>query len=291
MKKLKHLKHFEEYKWLDEKEKYWSAEFKKVMDEINEKLLKPVETLVDFNDDSNPDNILDSFVECLTEVFTYIEDEAIFHLKTSEDIEKLITEIELSIPFIFKEYINELKKYERTDGVQKIYEVLFKNLSNLFDKDEVTDELAELYDKELSVDDYREEFKKLLNNFVEKVKTRIESTNVEDIMKTANIQSLDKSVEIVYNAGDEIRYLTSDNKENTAFYSNNQENLKERDNIRLVSKNKGEHFEIKKDKIVEIVKRSGDISNQIKQDLKEVLADKNKVKKVADFLNDLKEEE
>lgn len=291
MMKLKHIKHFEEYSWLDKKSQYWDDSFKKVMDDFTEKMLLAKETLIDFNDDSDPDLILDEFVDTFKNAFEYITDDAISQLSKKDDIEKLYYEIEISIPFILKDYSSAIKKYEKTEGVLKIYETLFKNLSTLISSKKLKTDVANLSAKKLEIDDYREEFKKIITSFVTDATKRLETTNVEDIMKMANIQTLDKSEEIVYNAGDEIRYYTNDNEENTAFYSANQENLKERDNIRLVSKDNGEQFEIKKEKVIEIVKRSGDISNQIKQDLKEILADKTKVKKVAEFLKDLKEEE
>lgn len=274
------IKMFEDYiKSVNKKEKTLGKDVLNVINKYSEYAKDIVNTLADYKDDSDSDDILEIILDNFKKSIEVLYD-ALSNLDSKEKVLNLFVEYKNSLLFLSDDITKELSKDAEKIGISKSLLSLYAQyndiVSNLKNKEDIE-----------TVDDAREEIKKLFDNIISEINSKLANFNIEDVLKTANLERDGTASEMMYNSGDNIRYKKTNGDINTASVSNNQENLKDSNNIRLLGKG-GEQFEIDKSSIIEIVKRTTDITASIKNDIKEISSDPSKLKKLSDFLDELK---
>lgn len=273
------IKLFEDYiATLSKKKNSLDTDAISALNKYSNHCIEIVNELEDYNDKSDPDTIIEIVI---TNILSSIDiiDTYIDSAKSIDMLNIFMDEYKTSITFISDDIFKKVDKIENNKGIAKAIKSMYYIYNDIVNKEKIE------YSEKL--DDTRANYKKYLDNIKANVESKLTNFNIEDVLNTSNIDKDGNSSEITYNAGDSIKYKMSNGDINTAFISNNQENLKDTNNIRLYNNN-AEQFEIDKSNIIEVVRRSGDITSKIKDDIKTIAGDSKKIKKLSAFLDELK---
>lgn len=272
------VKLFEDYINSLSKKKKTLGDILPELSKYAEKCKSVIDELEEYSDKSDSDMILEVIVDNIKSSINIL-DEYIDKITDNDKITIFFDEYKNSIVFIAKDIVDILKKDENMVGIAKVIDSIYQVYNDI-----VSNKKLEYNDK---VDDYRVSLKKIFDVIKSEVESKLSNFNIESVLQTVNLDKSGSNTDITYNSGDTVRYKMNNGDINTATVSNNQESLKDTNNIRLYNKN-SEQFEIDKSNIIEIVKRTADISSKIKSDLKDISTDSGKLKKLSAFLDELK---
>jgi plastocyanin len=284
---LKSYKNFlikESFKWIDKLSKTWDSDIEKVLISFTDEIENMVKELKeDFNDKKDPFKIHKKYFKDIESAYeTFIE--KILYVEEEDTLFKLMLEFK-TILGLWVETFSKLKETENYNFVFKLGEEIFKSTSKYTTNKVLNDYLSEIKKEEL-LDDKRKAAIDFLDNYKTDILNRIKELDAENILDQANLEEQDTD-DITLKPGDEVRYIKNDNEENTAMVSVNQEELNEDDNVRLVSKETGTQFEISKKDIIEVIPNISSTNQEVKDKLKKIKDDDEKLDQLNDFLDEL----
>jgi hypothetical protein len=273
--------------WLDNKQEGWDKNFTKLIMSFHDTINEMIEELKDkFNDKDDPDAVFEMYMEYLEKAFDNLTEE-MRSVDDDDQLYKLWNELVLNFS-LWKDSFSKMS--EKLDNYNSIFKLGFE----LFEKINmyITKGISKEYYDGLKgeIDDKRQNSITFVEKFFDEIKIRLDDINPEDVFSMSNLD--EKEVDdLALNAGDEVRYYKTDDEENVALISHNQEELQEVDNIRLVAKTDGTAFEIDKSELIEILPKHKTTNQEVSDKLKKVKTDPDKLDKLNDFLDELAPDE
>tara|TARA_R110000772_G_scaffold20466_3_gene56819 strand:+ start:9160 stop:10887 length:1728 start_codon:yes stop_codon:yes gene_type:complete len=270
--------------WLENKQKEWNQNFSKLIMSFHNIINEMIKELREsFNDKNDPDEVNGVYLEYFEKAFESLIEE-IRNVEDDDVLHKLWNELVLNF-YLWKDSFSKMS--EKLDNYNSIFKLgfeLFSRITVYTTKNISKDYYKGL--KEGEIDDKRQNVISFIENFYEEVKSRLTDVSPEDVFSMSNLDEKETD-ELALDAGDEVRYNKNDDEENIAIISHNQEDLKETDNIRLVSKSDGEQFEIDKSELIEIIPKHKTTNQEVSDKLKKIKSDPDKLDKLNGYLDKL----
>ena len=273
----------EKISWLDNRKKSWDQQFSELMMSYNDNILSMIDEIKDkFNDKNDPIEVHKVYLEYSEKSF----DDLIEKIRIMEDekyLEKFWNEFILNLS-LWKDTFKKMS--EKLDNYNSIFKLAYEIFSvyNRYLTKNKSSKYYELLKGEL--DDQRQSVIDFINEIKEDLKLRIIDIDPEEIFDMSNLDEKETD-ELNLNPGDEVRYYKNNKEENIAIISHDQEELKDKDSVKLVSKQSGEQFEIDKSDIIEIIPKHKTLNQEVSDKLKHIKNDPDKLDKLNDYLTDL----
>lgn len=273
------------FKWINSKKKNWDNGIKNIiLPFFDNMFLLFNEFDENYNDNYDPKEIFQLYKDYINEGFDIL----LKNIRLCEDPELLLSlyyHLDISLS-LFKDSLLEMSKnIVNYNSIYKLGYECFNIANRIF-----TPGLSQNYYDKISthkhIDDNRENSIEFFENLKKLYLDRVDLIEPEEIFNMVNINT--KSLtDLNINPGDEVKYKRNDKIENIAIVSYHQEEKSDDTNVILVSKKTGQKFQIKNDKIIEIIPRHKSINQKVSDKLKSVKDDENKMKKINKFLYDI----
>lgn len=281
---MKHKYIIEKAAWLENRKESWSNPFNEVIISFHDRIEDLIEELKEnFNDKDDPIAIHKEYIDYMNDAFDDLR-ESVKQVKEEEVLVKLWDELSLNFVFWKEEFKKMSESLDNRNSIFKLgYEVF--NLITIYNTKKTRKKYYDLLTGEL--DDKRENVSNFIKEIRIEINNRLVDLNASDIFSMTNLD--DKEVkDYTLNQGDEVRYYMTNDDENNALISHNQEELKEENNIRLISKQDGTSFEIDKSKLIEILPKHKTLNQEVADKLKKIKTDPDKLEELSDYLDKLK---
>ena len=270
--------------WLDTKQNGWSANLKYLMDSFTEPIIAMIDELKEeFNLKSDPDRVHKFIADILLDSFDSLNAE--FKLSSDEDAMRRFWKEFTMVVYMMKD------TFFKMSSEQENFAPIFKLLTDIFSK--ISKHLTKKVGTEFHdcfkdvIDDTRVNISDFLLELKKQCSIRISDVDAESIFDMSGLDNKQLEIDDI-TPGDDIRYYQSDESENIAFFSYNQEGLEDA-KVRLTSKKDGENFEIDIKNIIEILPTEKSIEQEVSDKIKKMKDDGKKVKMLNDFLDELNE--
>lgn len=274
----------EKITWIDTKKQEWDTEFTQLIMSFHSVILEMIDELKDkFNDKDDSEEVYKMYVEYIESAFESLS-QSIRRVTNDDDLQKLWNELNLNF-YLWKDTFKKMS--EKLDNYNSIFKLGY-DIFNKITSYNTKKILSEFYDsiKEGDIDDKRENAINYIDEYYKEIKLRLEDIDPEDVFSMSNLDEKDTE-EISFDAGDEVRYYKNDGEENIAIISHNQENLENKSDLRLVSKETGEQFTIDKSELIEIIPKHKTLNQEISDKLKAIKKDTNKLEELDNYLSKL----
>jgi len=277
----------EKISWLDNRSSDWDQEFYKLIMSFHDKIIDLIDELKDkFNDKDDPIEVHKVYLEYLEKSLDSLI-ENVRLVKDDNNLEKLWTEFILNLSMWKESFKKMSEKMDNYNSVFKLGYEIFSMFNRYFTRNKPNTYYDHLKGE---LDDQRENIIKFIEEIKEDLKLRMVDIDAEQVFDMSNLDKKETD-ELNLNPGDEVRYYKNNDEENIAIISHNQDELKEKDNIRLVSKQSGEQFDIDKSDIIEIIPKHKTLNQEVSDKLKHIKKDPEKLDKLNDYLTDLEKTE
>jgi hypothetical protein len=274
----------ERISWIENRKKDWDQQFSELIMGFHQNIIDLVDELKDkFNDKDDPLEVHKVYLEYFEKAFEDLEEKLRF-VEDDNDLEKLWNELTLNFSLWKEEFKNMSEKIDNYRSVYKIGYEIFSIFNRYLTKSKAG-KYFDLLNKSKELDDKRENIINYFKELKEDFKLRIIDLDAEELFNMSNLDEKDiEDLNLV--PGDEVRYYKNNDEENIAIISHNQDELKGKDNVRLVSKD-GDQFEIDKSELIEIIPKHKTLNQEVSDKLKHIKKDPNKLDKLNDYLTDL----